>query len=182
MTELRGSATGTDAADPDTDRDAAIVGYFATYYDRLVRTAMLLVDDKETAEDVVMDAFVGLRLRWRGLRDPEESFRYLRSSVLNGARSKLRRRRVQRLVDRPQRPGTDPSAEAVALARHDDRTLAAAVRRLPRRQREVIVLRYYLDLSEAEIADTLGISPGSVKSHASRAVHALAATQSVVPG
>jgi len=135
---------------------------------------MLLVDDKETAEDVVMDAFVGLRMRWRVLRDPQDAFRYLRSSVLNGARSKLRRRRVQRLVDRPRRLEPDPSAESVALERHKQATLTAAVRLLPQRQREVIVLRFYLDMSEAEIADTLGISTGSVKSHASRAIRALA--------
>jgi RNA polymerase sigma-70 factor (sigma-E family) len=151
-----------------------MVTYFATFYTRLVRTAMLLVDDKETAEDVVMDAFVGLRVRWRAVRDPADVFGYLRSSVLNGARSKLRRRRVQRLVDRPRRPEPDPSAETLALDRDEQSTLAAAVRRLPQRQREVIVLRYYLDMSEAQIAETLGIGTGSVKSHASRAIHSLA--------
>lgn len=159
---------------PDDDRDAAVAACFTAYYARLVRTAALLVDDRETAEDVVMDAFVGLRLRWRRLRDPEDAFRYLRSSVLNGSRSKLRRRRLQRLRDRPQKHAEEPSAEATALDRDLRDGLAAAVRRLPRRQKEVVVLRYYLDMSEAEIAGTLGIGTGSVKSHSSRALRALA--------
>lgn len=156
------------------DRDAELAACFTAYYGRLVRTAMLLVDDQETAEDVVMDAFVGLRMRWTWLNDPSDVFRYLRSSVLNGARSKLRRRRVQRLVERPRRVEPDPSAEAVVLDRARQTSLVAAVRALPQRQKEVIVLRYYLDLTEAEIAATLGISAGSVKSHASRAIRALA--------
>jgi len=164
----------------DADRDAAMGIYFATFYARLVRTAMLLVDDKETAEDVVMDAFVGLRLKWRGLRNHEDAFRYLRSSVLNGARSKLRRRRVRRLVERPRHIDPDPSAESVALDRHRQGALVTAIQRLSQRQREVIVLRYYLDMSEAEIAETLGIGTGSVKSHASRAIRALAETGTVL--
>ncbi len=164
----------TDELTPDAGRDAAVAACFTAYYGRLVRTAVLLVDDRETAEDVVMDAFVGLRLRWRRLRDPDEAFRYLRSSVLNGARSKLRRRRVQRLLDRPRRVDPEPSAEASALERDRRDMLAAAVLQLPQRQKEVVVLRYYLDMSEAEIAETLGIGTGSVKSHASRAIRALA--------
>ena len=167
------------AAEQASDRDVAMATCFAVHYSRLVRIALLLVDDRETAEDVVMDAFVGLRLRWRFLDDPSDSFRYLRSSVLNGARSKLRRRRVARLFDRRrlvEAMDTVDSAEATVLTHDRDSALGRAVRDLPRRQKEVVVLRYYLDMSEAEIAQALGISQGAVKSHASRALRALAHT------
>jgi len=146
---------------------------FAAHYPRLVRLAVLLVDDQETAEDVVMDAFAGLHRRRLWLRNPDDGFRYLRSAVLNGSRSKLRRRRTVRTTQLPAPPTTTGSAEDEAIARSRDRELAAHVRRLPRRQREVVVLRYYGGLSEAEIAAELRISRGTVKAHASRALDAL---------
>ncbi len=178
--------TGTEvgSAERVSDRDAVLSACFALHYARLVRTAMLLVDDRETAEDVVMDAFVGLRLRWRFVADPDDAFRYLRSSVLNGSRSKLRRRRVARLVDRRRILGGEDavdSAEATVLARDRDDALGRAVQGLPGRQKEVVVLRYYLDLTEAEIAQTLGISRGAVKSHSSRAIRTLARTTEWTP-
>lgn len=149
---------------------------FTAHYPRLVRLAILLVDDVETAEDVVMDAFTGLQRRRLWLRDPDDGFRYLRSSVLNGARSKLRRRRVARVAKLDRPPDSTASAEDLALMQGRDSAIVDAVRRLPRRQREVIVLRYYLGLSEQEIADELGVSRGAVKTHASRARDALADT------
>jgi RNA polymerase sigma-70 factor (sigma-E family) len=112
---------------------------------------------------------------WRRLRDrddPDTALAYLRRSVVNGARSALRHRKV---VDKhAPRPLPDAaSAEHGALLALEHAEVMAALRRLPERQREVLVLRYYLDLSEASIADTLGISRGAVKSHSARGIAAL---------
>jgi RNA polymerase sigma-70 factor (sigma-E family) len=126
----------------------------------------------ETAEEVVQDSFVAMHGRWRSLRDPDLALAYLRQSVVNRSRSVLRRRVVAaRHVPEavPDRAGADHDAVA---AEQRDRVLDA-LRALPDRQREVVALRYYLDLSEAQIAETLGISNGAVKSHASRAAAAL---------
>ena len=140
----------------------------------LVRLAGLLLDEPGAREEVVQDAFVALHLH-RGAVDPEKVPAYLRSAVLNAARSRLRHRQViSRLMwAAPAAPAT-PEDEAVL----DDRRAAvlAAVRRLPRRQQEVVVLRYWLDLTEADIAATLGISAGSVKVHASRGLATVART------
>ncbi len=96
---------------------------------------------------------------------------YLRSAVLNGARSQLRRRSVARRHPQPE-PGSAPAADADLGG--DEAQVLAALRALPERQREVLALRYYLDLSEEEIAATLSISPGSVKTHAHRGLATLA--------
>jgi len=137
----------------------------------LVRLAALLVGDE--AEEVVHDAFVRTHVAWDRLQDPDRALSYLRSAVLNGARSRLRHLRV---VDRTRltSPGPGQSAEAMAMAGEDHRRVIAALRSLPTRQRECLALRYYLDLSEAEIAATLGISSGSVKTHVHRGLAALA--------
>lgn len=136
------------------------------HYRSLVKLASIYVDDVDSAEEVVQDAFVRL-LGGRYRIEPGKEAAYLRSMVLNGARSQLRRRRVRRL-HRPERPPDAAAAErdGVDLAVRDD--VLVALRRLPARQAAVLVLRYYLDLSEAEIAQTLGMAPGSVKSHAHR--------------
>jgi RNA polymerase sigma-70 factor (sigma-E family) len=131
-----------------------------------------MVDDRETAEEVVQDAFEALYRNWGRLRDPQAAIAYLNRSVVNGSRSRLRRRMTERSYDVPDE-GTAPSAESLGLDRHERGELMDAVRALPRRQREVMVLRYYLDLSEAEIAEWLGISNGSVKRHAFRATENL---------
>jgi RNA polymerase sigma-70 factor (sigma-E family) len=171
-----GALTETSVDRLPTDRDEAITELFAVYHRRMVGLAMLLVDDLPTAEDVVQDAFLALHRRWSTLRDPQAALEYLRIAVLNGGRSQLRRRRRapwSQLRDRTSTP--TPSAET-AVAEHEEhdeliRQLAA----LPRRQQQVLVLRYYLDQSEAEIASTLAISSGSVKQHASRALATLTA-------
>lgn len=158
------------------DRDEAISTLFAAHHSRLVGLAALLVDDRETAEDVVQEAFATVYRRWRLLRDPDAAVAYLRASVVNGSRSQLRRRHTVRT----NLPRLASRSEALASAEHDavhheesDR-LWAAVTALPMRQRQVLVLRYYLGQTEAEIADTLGVSAGSVKQHASRGLAALA--------
>lgn len=163
---------GPEGRELPRDRDDAVSALFIAHHARLVGLARLLVDDLYTAEDVVQDAFTSLYRRWSWIRDPNAALSYLQASVANGARSKLRRRRTTRnalLV----LPGTMPSAETAAVANEDNRRLMTALCRLPQRQRQVIVLRYYLDQSEAEIAETLSISRGSVKQHASRALTAL---------
>src|SRR5438445_3310647 len=133
----------------------------------LVRLASLLLHDPADAEEVMQDAFVKAHVAWGRLRDPEKALPYLRSAVLNGARSRLRHLRVVERTE-PARPGLGQSAEAAALAGDEQRRMIAALRALPDRQRECLALRYYLDCSEAEIAATLGISTGSVKTHVHR--------------
>ncbi|MGK2947545.1 MAG: RNA polymerase sigma factor [Acidimicrobiales bacterium] len=145
---------------------------YRAHYRSLVRLASLLVDDIGTCEELVQEAFVQVWRRGPSLRDPDRLPAYLRSAVLNGARSHGRRRLVERRHLRSVR-ATAPGAEDLALARDPDHQVLAALRALPDRQREVLALRYYLDLSEAEIAATLGISPGSVKTHAHRGLAAL---------
>lgn len=139
----------------------------------LVRLALLLVDDLPTAEDVVQDVFAALYRRHgerlTGLDNPDA---YLRTSVVNTSRSVLRRRRTVR-AHVPEREGHAPSAEEPVLLREEHGEVIAALHRLTRRQREVLVLRYWSHLSEAQIADTLGLSRGAVKSTASRALAAL---------
>jgi RNA polymerase sigma-70 factor (sigma-E family) len=154
-------------------RDATVIALFRVHYADLVRLARFLVDDVETAEDVVQDAFTGLHRRWRALNDHHAAQAYLRAAVVNGSRSSLRRRGVAR---RQPMPALVPirSAETDAVQAEDVREIRAALRALPERQRQVIVLRYYLDLSEADIAGTLGVSAGSVKSHAARGLASLA--------
>ena len=171
-----GGVTSVDVDRLPTDRDAAITVLFATYHRRMVGLAFLLVDDLPTAEDVVQDAFLALHRRWFALRDPQAALEYLRIAVLNGGRTQLRRRqRSHGSQVRDRTSNAAPSAET-AVAEHEEydeliRELAA----LPQRQQQVMVLRYYLDQSEAEIASTLSISRGSVKQHASRALATLTA-------
>jgi len=142
----------------------------------LVRFALLLVGDQPTADDVVQDAFLGLHRNWRRGNDPANLPAYLRTAVLNAARSAVRARiRRQALTLRAVRH--DPpawSAEAVVMAGQDSPALLAAVARLPRRQREVLGLRYFLELSEKEIAEAMGITRGTVASTTARALKALA--------
>jgi RNA polymerase sigma-70 factor (sigma-E family) len=140
----------------------------------LVRLASLMLADPADAEEVVQDAFVQAHLAWARLRDPAKALPYLRSAVLNGARSRLRHRKV---VERAHPPSAaaGPSPERFVEAGEDRHEMLAALRSLSARQRECLVLRFYLDLSEAEIALTLGISAGSVKTHTHRGLAALAA-------
>jgi RNA polymerase sigma-70 factor (sigma-E family) len=141
---------------------------------RLTRMAVLLVGDKPSAEDVVQEAFLGLFRGLGRLSDPCRAAAYLRVSVLNGCRSVLRARTRARLRGAAADCPAVWSAESAVLAGEDRREVLAAVARLPRRQREVLVLRYFLDLTDSEIAADLGVSRGTVVSTASRALTALA--------
>jgi len=154
------------------DADAAITEIYGLHYRSLVRLATLLVHDISTAEEVVQDSFVALHAGMHRLRDSEKTLSYLRAAVVNRSRSVLRHRIV---VDRnAPKPAPDmPSAEHGALTLIERSSVVAALRSLPERQREVVVLRFYGDLSEAQIAGAMGITRGAVKSHTSRAMSAL---------
>jgi len=154
--------------------DRAVTELYALHYRGLVRMASFLVRDTPTAEEVVQDAFVAMAGGWQRLRDAEKALAYLRQAVVNKSRSVLRHRTV---VDKnlQKAPPDMPSAEHGALVLLERSAVVSALRGLPERQREAIVLRYYLDLSEAEIATSMGISRGAVKSHTSRGMQALKA-------
>jgi RNA polymerase sigma-70 factor (sigma-E family) len=154
------------------DADLAVTAIYREHYRSLVRLAALLVRDVATAEEVVQDSFVAMHGGWRRLRDSDKALSYLRQSVVNRSRSVLRHRVV---VDRnAPKPAPDmPSAEHGAIALLERSAVVAALRTLPPRQREALVLRYYGDLSEAQIAFAMGISKGAVKSHTARAMIAL---------
>ena len=149
--------------------DEAVTRLFTSQYRPLVRLAALLLHDNGMAEEITQDAFVSLHQRWGRLRDPEKAVAYLRQTVVNRSRSALRHRSVvARHAARETVPNHEAPADAPVLASARRAAVLDAMRALPERQREVLALRYYLDLSEAEIADALGISRGAVKSHASR--------------
>jgi RNA polymerase sigma-70 factor (sigma-E family) len=167
LRERDGSSAGWDA-------DTAVEDMYAAHYRRLVRLSVLLVRDVETAEEVVQDAFVAMHGRWRALREPDKALGYLRQVVVNRSRSVLRHRGVESSYT-PPRVADGPGAEEDVLVTERRGVVLDALRALPERQREVLALRYYLDLSETEIAAALGISRGAVKSHASRGVAALRA-------
>ena len=142
-------------------------------YGNLVRLARLLLDDVATSEEVVQDAFVAFQLRWRSIREPHKAAAWLRSAVLNGARSQLRKRRVrERLLPRGG-VSDGPPADRGALAADEHRRVVEALRQLPRRQQEALVLRFYLELNERETAEAMGLSAGSVKTHVHRGLAAL---------
>jgi RNA polymerase sigma-70 factor (sigma-E family) len=156
--------------------DEALELLYAAHWRRLVRLAVLLVHDLGTAEEIVQESFVAVHGRWSRLHDPDKALAYLRQSVVNRSRSHLRHLAVvRRHVDREPPPEPAAGADHAAVDQARRATVLAALRTLPRRQREVLALRYYLELSEAEIAETLGISRGAVKSHASRGAAALRA-------
>jgi RNA polymerase sigma-70 factor (sigma-E family) len=156
----------------EAEWDGALLDLYASQRPALVRLAVLLVDDRAAAEDVVQDAFMALQRRWHAV-DPRAAAGYLRTSVVNGARSVLRRRGVARRHLRVAEPEEGPAADLALLLDEEHRQVVAALRTLPRRQREVLVLRYWSELSEGEIAATLGIARGTVKSSAARGLAAL---------
>jgi RNA polymerase sigma factor (sigma-70 family) len=167
-----------DPAGPDAAAEvAAMTELFRAHHGDLVRLAIVMVRSRETAEDVVQDVFASIQARGGRLEQPEAALPYLRAAVLNRCRSVLRRQVIA------QRFGAlrdvdfglaQLSAEADVIRAEERRQVLLALAALPARRREVLVLRYYLGLSEAEIARTLGISQGSVKSAAARGIATLA--------
>jgi RNA polymerase sigma-70 factor (sigma-E family) len=157
------------AADPGR----FVTELFRAHHLELVRLAVLIVGDLATAEDVVQDAFEQLHRRWRTLRKQSSALDYARSAVLNGSRSVLRRRSVARRHEAQIAAPEQPDADA-ALVFEQRTELIEAFRALPARQREVLALRYYVDMSVADAAATLHITEGAVRSTASRGLDALA--------
>ena len=152
---------------PD-DARAAISELYRLHWAGLVRLAVLMVDERPAAEDAVQEAFTDLYRHWP-LRDNDKALGWLRTTVVNRCRSVLRRRRVARLyTPPPEEPNA--SAESSAMLGEDRLQVRRALQALPRRTREVLVLRYYLDLPFAEIAETLGISQSSARSTSSRGI------------
>ncbi|MFB9677045.1 sigma-70 family RNA polymerase sigma factor [Streptosporangium vulgare] len=152
-----------------------IATLFAEHHLGLVRLALLMVGDQATAEDVVQEAFARTHARRRGLRDPARALTYIRSAVLNGSRSVLRRRAVAFRRAVPYEPPVW-SAEHAALLGEERREVLVALRALPRRQREALTLRYYLELPDLEIAQTMGIAASTARSTLARGLAALART------
>ena len=170
-----GSPVG--ASDADSDATSGVTALYQAHAVGLIRLAIVMLGDRGAAEDVVQDAFLGLYRHWHRLADPGNALTYVRSAVLNRCRNALRQRGQRDRHDRHDRQGPGPtaseSAEAVALIGEEHQQVLAAIRALPDRQREALVLRFYLDLSEEETARAMGVSRGTVKSATSRAVAAL---------
>lgn len=138
----------------------------------LVRLARFFVDDRDAAEDLVQEAFIRLARSAHRIRERERVPAYLRSIVLNLARDHNRRGLVS-LRHQPPADPTPPSIDDTMGVKEDQRIVIEALRHLPVRQRDCLVLRYYLELGVSEIAQTLGLSPNSVKTHLSRGLRAL---------
>lgn len=152
--------------------DDLLTALYTAHYRDLVRLAAFLTSDRDNAEEVVQDAYVKVHGSWLGLRDPDKAEAYLRTAVVNGARSRLRRRQVV-AKHRPEPLIDVASAEAFALRSSRRDAVVNAVRQLPQRQREAVSLRYFSDLTEAQTAHAMGCSVGAVKSHTSRAMASL---------
>jgi RNA polymerase sigma-70 factor (sigma-E family) len=151
----------------------AVTALYEAHALGLVRLAVVMTGDQGSAEDIVQDAFLGLYRRWDRLTDLPHPIAYLRASVLNGCRTALRRRSRadQRLHSLSEVPSE--SAEARVLLSEEQQAVARAIRDLPDRQREALVLRYFLDMSEAEAAEAMRVSRGAIKSATSRALAAI---------
>jgi RNA polymerase sigma-70 factor (sigma-E family) len=155
------------------DRDSVLGRLFECQYAALVGLARLLLDERGEAEEVVQEAFARVYEGWGRVRDKDDPLPYVRRAVVNLARGGLRRRLVVRRARHvPVADVSSPEAGVVVAERR--REVLEAVHALPRRQRECVVLRYYLDCSTAETSATLGISDGAVKTHLHRALATLA--------
>jgi RNA polymerase sigma-70 factor (sigma-E family) len=165
------------AGDARVDADALVATLFDQEARSLVRLARVFCDDVNAAEDLVQEAFLRLHRTAHTIRDPARAAPYLRSIVINLARDHNRRGLMSfRHRDAMRQPESTPGFEDDAAAAHDDQVVLEALRLLPDRQRSCLVLRFYLQLSEREIADTLDISPNSVKTHCRRGLASLEAT------
>ncbi|MFC0038027.1 RNA polymerase sigma factor [Actinomadura rayongensis] len=151
---------------------SALTELYRDHRVEFVRIGMLLVGDRATAEDVLHDVFLRMQLRPPHLADDTKLLAYARAAILNGCRMALRRRRLIRRLSEPHRPPVW-SAESAVILDEDRRTVLRALHRLPRRQREALVLRYYLELSDQESAEAMGVKAGTVRSTVARALAAL---------
>ena len=163
------------AALPLTTAEVAVTALYQAHALGMIRLAHIMLGDRASAEDVVQEAFCGLYRRWSALADTGKAIAYVRSSVLNGCRTVLRHETRARDRADGQQPAPPPgiSAEAAAISIEERQQVLRALRRLPPRQREALVLRFYLDLSAEESAATMGIGPGSVRSAIHRGLESL---------
>jgi RNA polymerase sigma-70 factor (sigma-E family) len=155
------------AADPADE----VTALYEAHALGLLRLAAIMLGERQAAEDVVQDAFLGLFRRWDALHDHERALAYVRSSVFNGCRTVLRKRTRDRefvLVE----PDAE-SAEARVVLGEEHREVLAALRRLPGRQREAVALRYCLDMPVDQVARAMGVAEGTVKSATSRGIAAI---------
>ncbi|MFE0425356.1 RNA polymerase sigma factor [Streptomyces sp. NPDC058953] len=170
-----GPATHDGGGDGDTERETALARLFEAHYTSMLRLATLLGADDP--ENIVAEAYYEIYRRWRKLRSAESAESYLRSVVCNLTRMRIRHlqvvRRHTRTTDTGPGSAAVVSAEHTALLKDDQRALIRALRQLPPRQREALVLRHWMGLKEGEIAEAMGISPGSVKTHTARGIAAL---------
>ncbi|WP_267241525.1 SigE family RNA polymerase sigma factor [Streptomyces sp. PR69] len=165
----RGGADDAMAAGTTVDH---LTETYRAHYRSLLGLAALLLDDTASCEDVVQEAFIRVHSARNRVRDPEKTLAYLRQTVVNLSRSALRRRILGlKLLSKPMPDMA--SAEEGAYEQLERDALIKAMRGLQRRQREVLVLRYFADMTEAQVAQTLGISLGSVKAYGSRGIAAL---------
>jgi RNA polymerase sigma-70 factor (sigma-E family) len=151
--------------------EAAVGALYQTSALGLIRLAYVMLGDLPSAEDVVQEAFCGLYRQWGRLDGADGALYYVRASVLNGCRSVLRHRAVRRRGLAEQPPAV--SAEAVVLGGEEREEVIRALGGLPHRQREVLMLRFYCDLSDEQIARVMGIGQSTVRSTAHRALQAL---------
>jgi RNA polymerase sigma-70 factor (sigma-E family) len=158
----------SESADFTVSLPIDVPALYAEHWRTMVRLAVLLIDDLGAAEDIVQDAFLALHRKADGLREPAAAVGYLTASIVNRSRSTIRHRQVVRKQLRVAEPDIGDAADHRLVLAEEHSEALAALRTLPRRQQEVLVLRYWSGLSEAEIADALGIGVGAVKSSASR--------------
>jgi RNA polymerase sigma-70 factor (sigma-E family) len=163
----------TDTLPTGLEARARVSVLYQTHALALKKLAFLMTGDQPTAEDIVQDAFLGLHRRYRSAHDVDNAVGYLRTSVLNGCRA-VHRVRFRRRGITLDAPGDTASAEDIAILGEANRQVLVAIRRLPARQREAVVLRYYLDMTEDQAAQAMGVSRGTVKSATSRGLAALA--------
>ncbi len=171
---FRGTATSQPETTGPRDETDIVTQFHARHLD-LVRLATLLLGDRAAAEDVVQDVFTRV---WEGrdrLAAAGFTAAYFHRAVVNGCRSVHRRRAAlpAPAAGTALRPEPGTSAEDVVLRADEDQRVLTALATLPRRQREALVLRYYQRLSEAEIAEAMRISRGTVKSTTARGLAAL---------
>ncbi len=160
----------------DRGATAAVTALYQANALSMVRLAHVILGDRSAAEDVVQDAFSGLYRRWRHLSDHDKALSYVRTSVLNSCRTALRRGKREFSAEPAESAGWMDSAgpgAGVGVDEGERVTVMAALRTLPNRQREVLVLRFYLDMTDQEIADQMGIGASTVRSSAHRALIAL---------
>ena len=172
-TEVTSEASATAVDRPATQGADLVARLYREEVTALVRLARIFTEDRNAAEDLVQEGFIRFQRSAHQLRDPDKAAAYLRSVVLNLARDHNRRGLMSLRHQETALEREPASVEAVVIAGENEREIIEALNTLPNRQRDCLVLRFYLDLSERETAESMGISPNSVKTHCRRGLAAL---------